>query len=158
MDKFAVIAKPLTDILKSTEFKDKFGHAFSKTATIQLGPEEQKSFVALKEALTSAPCIAIYDPSKPTEVWADASHDKKCIGAALMQNHGKGWQPVAFLSKVMSDAQARYATFEQELLALKTAFEEWKHYLLPLTFVAQTDHNGLKYLKTQKTLNDLQWH
>eukprot|EP00961_Rhodomonas_salina_P295833 3935818-Rhodomonas_salina.5 len=28
------------------------------------------------------------------------------------------------------------------------ALEEWCHYLLPLHFIARTDHNGLKYLCT----------
>jgi hypothetical protein len=57
----------------------------------------------------------------------------------------------------MDKHQIHYPTFEQELLALKTAFEEWRHYLLPIFFIARTDHNGLKYLKTQKHLSDRQW-
>eukprot|EP00961_Rhodomonas_salina_P068705 922058-Rhodomonas_salina.1 len=36
--------------------------------------------------------------------------------------------------------------------------EEWCHYLLQLHFVARTDHNGLKYKRTQKNLLDSQWH
>eukprot|EP00961_Rhodomonas_salina_P212261 2866155-Rhodomonas_salina.1 len=62
------------------------------------------------------------------------------------------------MSKVMTPAESRYPTFEQELLALKKAMEEWRQYLLPLQFTAQTDHNGLKYLKTQKHLSERQWH
>ena len=155
---YATISKPLTDILKSTEFKEKFGRTFTKTAAVELKEAEIEAFEKLKHALTEAPCLVIYDPSKPTETWADASFDNKTVGAALMQDHGRGWQPVAFMSKVMNAQQARYATFEQELLALKLAFEEWKHYLLPLKFIARTDHNGLKYLKTQSQLNQRQWH
>ncbi len=37
--KFAKIARPLTDILKSTEFEEKFGWAFSKKAPIELDPK-----------------------------------------------------------------------------------------------------------------------
>ena len=158
VEHYAEIAKPLTDILRSTEFEEKFGHKFTKTAPISLGEPEQAAFQRLKDALTSAPCLVIYNPTKPTEVWADASSDNACVGAVLMQDHGKGFQPVAYLSKVLNDTQEGYATFEQELLALRLAFEEWKHYLAPIRFVARTDHNGLKYLRTQKTLNDRQWN
>lgn len=154
----ASIAKPLTNVLKSTEFKEKFGTNFTKTAPVTLGELEIKAFEALKQALSSAPCLAIYDPDKPTEVWADASWENSTTGAVLLQDHGSGLQPVAFISKVMNAAESRYPTFEQELLALKRAFEEWRHYLLPLHFKARTDHNGLKYLRTQKNLSERQWH
>lgn len=155
---YAKIAKPLTDILKSTQFEETFGHKFTKTAPIWLDTKAQQAFESLKTAMTEAPCLAIFDPEKTTEVWADASWENQTVGAVLMQDHGNGLQPVAFMSKVMNGAQARYPTFEQELLALKLALEEWKHYLLPITFTARTDHHGLKYLKSQKHLSERQWH
>eukprot|EP00961_Rhodomonas_salina_P037487 503739-Rhodomonas_salina.1 len=155
---YAQIAKPLTNILKSTEFEEKFGVAFAKKAPVSLKPEEQKAFESLKSALINSPCLVIFDPTKPTEVWADASFNNSTIGAVLMQDHGKGMQPVMYLSKVLNSPQSRYPTWEQELLGLYLAFEEWRHYLLPLHFTARTDHNGLKYIKTQKNLKERQWH
>ncbi|MFN7739640.1 MAG: reverse transcriptase domain-containing protein, partial [Cyanobacteriota bacterium] len=154
---FSTWAKPLTNILKSTEFEKRYGRPFTKTAPVQLEPKEVEAVNYLKKALTEAPVLVIYDPDKPTEVWADASKENQTVGAALMQDHGRGLQPVAFCSTVMDKHQIHYPTFEQELLALKTAFEEWRHYLLPIFFKARTDHNGLKYLKTQKHLSDRQW-
>lgn len=155
---YAKIAKPLTNILQSTQFEERFGRKFTKTAPITLGPEEKAAFQALKDAMAKAPCLAIYDPTKRTEVWADASWEMQTVGAVLLQDHGNGLQPVAYMSKVLQGAQVKYPTFEQELLALKLAFDEWKHYLLPLQFIARTDHNGLKFLKTQKQLTERQWH
>eukprot|EP00961_Rhodomonas_salina_P051024 684585-Rhodomonas_salina.1 len=35
--------------------------------------------------------------------------------------------------------------------------DKWKHYLLPISFVARTDHHGLRYLRTQKNLSERQW-
>ena len=158
VEKYAEKAKPLTDILKSTEFEEKFGAKFAKKAPVTFGEKEKAAFQTLKDAISSAPCLAIYDPTKPTETWADASWENKTVGAVLLQNFGNGLQPIAFMSKVMNAAQSKYPTFEQELLALKLAFEEWRHYLLPLQFIARTDHNGLKYLRTQKHLSERQWH
>ena len=76
-----MIAKPLTDLLKSTEFAEKFGHKFTKTAKLILGEKETIAFQSLKDSLISAPCLIIYDPTKPTEIWGDASFDTKCVGA-----------------------------------------------------------------------------
>ena len=154
--RYAQIAKPLTNILKSTKFKETYGYDFEKKAPVTFGEDEVKAFEGLKHALTTAPCLIIFDPTKKTEVWADASWDKSTVGAVLMQDHGHGLQPVAFMSKVCNDAQSHYPTLQQELLALKLAFDEWEHYLLPIRFTARTDHNGLKYLHTQPHLNDMQ--
>ncbi len=67
--------------------------------------------------------LVIFDPTKWTEIWADASREWGTVGAVLMQDHRLGLRPVAFLSKVM--------TKEQLMIAL----EEWRHYLLPLSFM-----------------------
>ena len=37
------------------------------------GPEEEAAFQKLKEALTSAPVLQVFDEDKPHEVWVDAS-------------------------------------------------------------------------------------
>ena len=155
---FSKIAKPLTDILQTNKFEEKYGIKYTKTAPITLNEEQKKAVANLKEALTTSPCLVIFDPSKPTEVWADASFDNSTVGAVLMQDHGRGLQPVCYLSKVLNDAQSHYPTWEQELLALKIALEKWRHYLLPIHFTCRTDHNGLKYLRTQKNLKERQWH
>ena len=109
----------MTDLLKSTEFAEKFGHKFTKTAKLVLGEKEKIAFQSLKDALISAPCLIIYDQTKPTEIWGDASFDAKCVGAVLMQDHGNGFQQCCYLSKVLNTAESHYPTFEQELLALK---------------------------------------
>ena len=51
---------------------------------------------------------------------------------------------VATFLRYLNTAESHYPTFEQELLALKKGMEQWRHYLLPIRFLARTDHNGLK--------------
>ncbi len=58
-----------------------------------------------------------------------------------MQDHLLGLQPVAFLSKVMTKEQQGYPKHEQKLLALMIALEEWRHYVLQLSFTVWTDHH-----------------
>ena len=57
---FAAIAKPLTDLTR-------------KDGDFTWGTEEEVAFNKLKEALTSAPILQVFDKDKPHEVWVDAS-------------------------------------------------------------------------------------
>ena len=52
----------------------------------------QTAFDELKQALTSAPCLALPDPDGEFEVTTDASEDAKAVGAVLTQNG----HPVAY--------------------------------------------------------------
>ena len=45
----------------------------------------------------------------------------KATGAVLMQDQGRGLQPMAFMSKKMTDAEMNYSTRDQEFLAIMHA-------------------------------------
>lgn len=68
---------------------------------------------------------------------------------------GQMWHPVAFYSRKMILAETRYETHDQELLAIVTGFQQWRHYLegsySPV--IVLTDHNNLKYFMTTTSLN-----
>ena len=66
---FAAIAKPLTDLTK-------------KDRDFTWNNEEAAAFRKLKEALTSAPILQVFDEDKPHEVWVDASDF--AVGATLV--------------------------------------------------------------------------
>ena len=57
---FAAIAKPMTDLTK-------------KDQDFTWSTKEEAAFQKLKEALTSAPILQVFDEDKPHEVWVDAS-------------------------------------------------------------------------------------
>ena len=69
MKGFTAIAKPLTNLTKK-------GQDFT------WGTEEEAAFWKLKETLTSAPILQVFDKDKPHEVWVDASD--YAIGATLV--------------------------------------------------------------------------
>jgi hypothetical protein len=56
----------------------------------------------------------------------------------------------------MCDAETRYPTHEQELLAIIVALRTWKHYLMGLKFKVMTDHKSLQYFQTQPQLSGRQ--
>ena len=66
---FAAIAKPMTDLTK-------------KDRDFTWSNEEEAAFQKLKEALTSAPILQVFDEDKPHEVWVDASD--YAVGAMLV--------------------------------------------------------------------------
>ncbi|KAK1601944.1 hypothetical protein QYE76_027049 [Lolium multiflorum] len=111
------------------------------------GKAQQKAFDELKKRLTEAPLLALPDFSKTFEIECDASG--LGIGGVLMQN-GK---PVAYYSEKLDGARLNYPIYDKELYALIRVLEVWQHYLWPKEFVIHSDHESLKYLKSQHNLN-----
>ncbi|CAI5484812.1 unnamed protein product [Closterium sp. Yama58-4] len=111
----------------------------------------------LKTALTTAPVLILPDPDKDYVVAADASD--QAVGAVLMQDHGRGLQPIAYLSKKLHGAELNYPIHDKEVLAIVIVFKAWRCYLEGAKTTVYTDHCSLKYLKSQPTLSrrQLRW-
>lgn len=140
---FSSIAAAMTQLLKK-------GTHFEWTA------ELETSFRKLINATTTAPTLILPDPKLPYVITADACGFG--VGACLMQDHGKGLQPIAFLSKKLTAAELKYQNHERELLALYRTLKEWRHYLYGSHFTLKTDHRNLVWLMTQKHLSARQMH
>lgn len=128
---FGILAKPLTELLK----KDK---PFVWTQSQAL------AFNLLKEALCSAPVLALPDFSQPFHIDTDASGTG--VGAVLHQNG----HPLAFISKPLFPRNQGLTLYEKEYLALLMAVDQWRHYLLQAEFVIHTDHQSLTHLNEQR--------
>ncbi len=115
--------------------------------------EEQHkvAFQALKDALTNPPVLILPDWSKPFYVVVDASD--YAVGATLMQDQGRGLQPIAFDGRKLNDAERKYITTDRENLALIHALRNWRCYLEGSQFTVETDHHALIHLQTQPQLN-----
>ncbi|GBG62056.1 hypothetical protein CBR_g28533 [Chara braunii] len=93
------------------------------------------------------PVLKVVDPSLPFVVTTDAS--QYGIGAVLQQDDGNGYRPVEFMSARMPSEKVATSTYERELYALRQALDHWKHYLLGRHFKVYSDHETLRWLKTQ---------
>ncbi|CAI7869130.1 unnamed protein product, partial [Closterium sp. NIES-53] len=114
IDANAKIATPLTNLLKkNTPFKWEDVH--------------QQAMEQLKTALTSAPVLILPDPEKDYVIEADASD--QAVGAALMQDQGKGLQPIAYLSKKLNGPELNYPIHDKKALPIITALKTWRCYL-----------------------------
>src|ERR1700722_139171 len=115
--------------------------------------KQQKAFEKLKTLISSAPVLAILTPDDPMRLKTDAS--AYAVGAVLSQKQDGQWCPVAFLSKSLTETQRNYEIYDCELLAIMTALEEFRRYLLNAkqSFEIWTDHANLQYFRKPQKLN-----
>lgn len=85
------------------------------------------------------------DPGRQFVVKVDASNTG--VGEVLSQHDPVGgWlHPCAFMSRKLSPAAKNYDIGNHELLAVKVALEEWRHWLegAEQPFIVFTDHKNL---------------
>ena len=67
----------------------------------------------MKDALCTAPVLQYPNPELPYVVFTDASG--VAARGVLMQDKGKGLQPLAFMSKRLKPTKQRYSTYERKL-------------------------------------------
>ncbi|KAK3566829.1 hypothetical protein QTP86_004567 [Hemibagrus guttatus] len=117
-----------------------------------------EAFRKLKAAFCTAPTLVHADPNRPFVVEVDAF--ALGVGAVLSQRRGETpvLHPCAYFSKKLSPAEQNYDIGNHELLAIKLALEEWRHWLEGANhpFEVITDHKNLQYLREAKCLNPRQ--
>ena len=114
--------------------------------------EAVASFEALKQALCSAPVLALPDWDLPFILTTDWS--RVAIGAVLSQENTEGEEhPVAFASRSLTSAEQNYAATEGECLAVKWAVDKFHYYLHGNRFLLRTDHKALEWLDSARFTN-----
>ncbi|GMG15323.1 unnamed protein product [Phytophthora fragariaefolia] len=78
-------------------------------------PAQEFTFEYVKKVLTSKPLLVYPSFQFPFRVVIDASIIG--LGACLTQDQGRGWQPIAFASKVNSEAESKNGITELEFEA-----------------------------------------
>jgi len=136
---FAVKAKPLYTLLK-------------KTVKFDFDTECIKAFETLKRELLAYPVLRLYNQSLETQLHTDAS--SVGLGAILLQKQLTGeWAPGAYYSQVTNQAEAKYHSFELEMLAIVKAIERFHIYVYGIEFTIITDCNVLVYAMNKANLN-----
>lgn len=114
---------------------------------------ESSSQNKLKNSFTTAPILQHPDPEKCFTIEQE-------VGAVLSQRTGdkNKLHPVANFSMKLSPSERNHDMGNRELLAIKLALQEWRHWLegaiYPLHII--TEHKKLEYSKTTKRLNPCQ--
>ena len=104
--------------------------------------KQQEAFDALKALISSAPCLAFFDPALPIIVSADAS--SYGLGAVLLQDHDGTLRPVAYASRSLTSTEQQYAQIEKECLAVVWGCERFHGYIYGSDALqVHTDHKPL---------------
>lgn len=88
----------------------------------------------------------------PIELHTDAS--AIAVAGILLQKQNSGqWTPVAFFSQSTNKAEAKYHSFELEMLAIIKSIERFHIYLYGIEFTVVTDCNALVFAIDKANLN-----
>ncbi|KAK3539348.1 hypothetical protein QTP70_003835 [Hemibagrus guttatus] len=120
-------------------------------------PEPELSFNELKSCFTSAPILTLPDPDKAFIVEVNALDVG--VGAVLSQRgEDNKLHSCAFFSRRLTPTEKNYHVGDRQLLAVKLALEEWRHWLegAKHPFQVLTDHKNLEFIQQAKRLNPRQ--
>lgn len=120
------VTAPMRDLLKE-------GNQFRWDEQVQ-----GCSFKRVKEILSAAPVLKYFDPKDDVELQCDASD--RGLGACLVQ----GGQPVAYVSRSMTETEGNYGQIEKEMLAILLGVERFEQCVYGRPVKIQTDHKPLE--------------
>ena len=135
---YSEIAAPLHEITKGHPKK-------GRSIKIDWGPEQEKSFKALKDALTYNACLAYPDFELPFILTTDAS-DKACGGTLSQKGHDGVERPITFFSKKLLNAETRYDAISKECLGIIHGLRFNRPYILGREVHIASDNKPLLWL------------
>lgn len=115
-----------------------------------------KAFKGAKTALADAALLWHPRGTAPTSLTTDASD--VAVGASLEQFIEGQWRPLAYFSRKLKQAEARYSTFDKELLAIYLAVKHFRYFIEGRPLTIYTDHKPLTFalLKSSEPQTDRQ--
>ena len=125
----AGVLQPLTDLLKGSP------------KTLAWSPSAAAAFSGAKTALTSAVSLSHPAPNAIISLVTDASDSH--VGGVLQQQENGGWRPLAFFSRKLTPTEAKYSTFDRELLGTYAAVRHFRFLLEGRSFHVLTDHKPM---------------
>ncbi|KAK3567220.1 hypothetical protein QTP86_014212, partial [Hemibagrus guttatus] len=114
---YSSISNPLTSLLRN------------KPKTLSWTTSAKEAFNTLKEAFTTAPLLVHPDSNQPFIVEVNASTTGVGVVRSQQQGNPSRLHPYAFFSRKLNPAEVNYDIGNRELLAVKLALEEWRHWL-----------------------------
>jgi hypothetical protein len=137
VDGLSIICKPLYELLKKEVDASKFKEFIEKDKII-------KCFEKIKEKISEETLLGRPVAGGKYILTTDASNIG--VGAVLSQIQDNKEVIISFYSAIHNKAQKNYSTTDQELLAVISAMDHFRYFLLGNNFILKTDHMALLYL------------
>lgn len=135
---FSALVSPLNDLIKGK----------GKRQAIKWNDSAESSFLAIKEALISAPILSTPDFSLPFTIQCDATNT--AVAGLLSQVQDGHERIISFASRTLSKAERNYTCTERECLAVIFCCEKFRPYIEGTKFNVITDHYSLLWLRNLK--------
>ncbi|KAI2665884.1 Transposon Tf2-6 polyprotein [Labeo rohita] len=117
--------------MDESKLRGRSPHSYGKKGNSHLSwsSTAHQAFADLRQRFTTAPILHHPDPNIPFLIEVDASSTG--VGAVLSQRQGQPPKtyPCAYFSHKLTPAERNYDVGNRELLAIKLALEEWRHWL-----------------------------
>ena len=112
--------------------------------------QKQASFDFLKNALTTAPILAMSRDEGTYVLDVDASD--RAMGAVLQQEQEGMLRVIGYSSRIFNTCEIKYCITRKELAAIIFGLKQYRQYLLGRRFTIRSDHAALLYLRSAKEL------
>jgi hypothetical protein len=117
------------------------------------GPQQDRAFQLLKDALLNPPILAYPDYTSDPEdapfvLYTDASNVG--IAGILSQKQQGQERIISCVSRALNKAERNYAAAQREMLAVVWSINKLRHYLYGRPFTVVTDNSALTYLEKLK--------
>ena len=131
----------------------------AKTDFLVWTNENQDTFQAIKDLVTSRECLTVIDHINPgkNKIFVTCNASDWCTRSVL--GFGPTWEmawPVAFNSLQLKAAKQNYPVHEKELLVIIHTLKKWCSDLLGSQMTVYTDHHTLENFSMQKDLSHRQ--
>ena len=119
--------------------------------------KQQRAFKKLKRRFTTE--LVLVTPNLDKEMRVEAKASDFAIGGMLsIKCEDERWRPVAYISKLLNEAERNYEIYDKEMLVIIRCLEAWRHFLKEAKgwFKIWTDHKNLEYFMKVQKLNQRQ--
>ena len=77
------------------------------------------------------------------------------LGPVLQQNEEKGWKPISYASRFLTELESKYSINELELLAVMWLIESFQNYVYVTEFGVVSDHKALQSVSNSNKGNKI---
>jgi hypothetical protein len=133
-----------------TEKIEVFQQLVNSKAKFKWNPELDEYFEKIKEDIVNSASLSHFDETKEIRVYCDASSVQ--LGAILSCYDAEKdvEKVVAYCSRRVTHAEARYSVWQKELASLLYALRRFRNYILCRKFTIYTDAKCLTTMNTEK--------
>ena len=126
-----------------------------KSTKLAWSQEGLVAFESLRDLIANCPLLHFPDDTSPITLRTDASDFG--VGGVLFQTIDGIENPIAFVSKSLTEVQLRWSVIQKEAYAIFHCCTQLDYLLRDRKFIIQTDHRNLTYMQKNTNSMVIRW-